>query len=384
MAGLRRVALVGAGHMAERHARVLAEVVGRAELVAAAEVNPATLNAFADRFAIPGRYADLDAMIAAVQPDLAIICTPPPLHASQISRCLGAGVWVLCEKPAGGSLADLDLIEAAERASGARCSSVFQWRFGERAENLKELIDSSGAGRLLVVSALMNWYRDQAYYDRSWRGKWSTELGGTTLGAGIHFLDLLVWLIGDWTEVAAMVATLDRDIEIDDVSMATIRFASGVLATAVSSMLSPRQETTLRFDFQQATIELRCLYSHQDNDWTYTPLAAGLNGTDSSRWKATTSAQLSREAIQLTRFLDALDGRADVQVSMADIRPTFDLVSSIYKASATGKAVRRGSIGEGDPFYHHVAGILGGPGQHSGHLAGSAPLAARGSLTLGD
>lgn len=355
MTDSRRVALVGAGHIAETHARAIAEVGSRAEFVAVAEVDANARESFASRHGIPGRYGDLAALIDAEAPELVIVCTPPGLHFDQIRSCLAAGVWVHCEKPVAGSLAELDAIEAAEQTTAARCSSVFQWRFGQQVAHLKQLVESQAMGRPLVASCLMNWYRDADYYRVPWRGRWSSELGGPTVGAGIHFMDLILWVLGDWTEVAAMTATLDRDIEIEDVSVATVQLASGALVSVINSMLSPRQETSLRLDFQNATVELRCLYSYVDEDWVYTALPAAGGSAQAAQWTTTTTSPISREALQLTGVLDAMDGRADRLVSVADVRPTFDLISSIYKAASTGRTVRRGSIVPGDPYYRHFA-----------------------------
>ena len=65
----------------------------------------------------------------------------------------------------------------------------------------------------------------------------------------------------------------------------------------------------------------------------------------------------NRHAIQLDRFLDAQDGKAAVEVTMSDIRRTYDLMTSVYKAAATGQAVERGSITPSDPYYQQFAGI---------------------------
>ena len=117
--------------------------------------------------------------------------------------------------------------------------------------NTSRILWYGALGRPLVVQCLMNWYRDQAYYSVPWRGAWATELGGPTVGAGIHFMDLVLWLLGDWGRVVAMTGTLDRDIEMEDVSMAVASLASGAMVTMVNSVSPPRQETSLRFDFER-------------------------------------------------------------------------------------------------------------------------------------
>ena len=359
MAGVRvkRVGLVGAGHIAQSHIRAAKELSDRVAVVAVAEVDKSRLASFASEHDIPGRYEDVQPMLSAENLDLVIICTPPHLHAAQISTCLLSGTWVLCEKPICGSLGELDALEAAEAASGARCSSVFQWRCGERVERLKRLIKSQGFGRTLLASCATTWYRDQGYYTVPWRGVWATELGGPTVGAGIHFMDLVLWLLGDWQEVVALVGTLDRDIELEDVSMAVVRLASGAMLSIVNSVLSPRQETALRFDFSKATVELHCLYSYEDNDWTYTPLLGAELGATNDVWLPE-SAPVDRHALQLAGLLDAMEGKREVSPSLVDIRPTYDLITSVYKAAATKAAVRRGSIVPGDPFYEHFGGTF--------------------------
>jgi predicted dehydrogenase len=364
---------VGAGNIAQSHVGAVNAMAERAEIVAVVEVDPPRLASFATQYGISSRYEDLRTMLEAEQPDLAILCSPPYLHVPQTITCLSAGAWVLCEKPVCGSLADLDTIEAAEAASGARFSSVSQWRFGERVEKFKELITTRVLGRPLVVECLTNWYRDQAYYDVVWRGKWATELGGPTVGLGIHFMDLVLALLGDWERVVAMAGTLARDIEVEDVSMALVSLSSGTMATVVNSALSPRQETALRFDFEKATIELRSLYSDKDSEWTFTALGEKNGSALADLWKPLPGPFTDRHMLQLERLLDALDGRVPLQVSAADIRPTYDLISSLYKAARTGQEVARASILPGDPYYERFAAVdvSSGAGQYPWSRSGS-------------
>ena len=61
-----------------------------------------------------------------------------------------------------------------------------------------------------------------------WRGKWKTEVGGPTMSLGIHLMDLLLWLL-DAARSAGLTATLDHTIEVEDISMALVRFGSGAI-----------------------------------------------------------------------------------------------------------------------------------------------------------
>src|ERR1051326_6047324 len=247
-----RALLIGTGCVADTHFRSVADTHGAVQLVAAVDVDHARVRAFAERHKVPAVYTDAATALRETRPDLVIIASPPATHTTLTVAALEAGAWVLCEKPFCGSLAELDRIEETEKRTGKFATCVFQQRFGSSTEHVRRLAGSGMLGRPLVAVCNTLWYRDAAYYAVPWRGRWATELGGPTMGLGIHAMDHLLHLLGDWAEVRAQAATLDRDIEVEDVSMALVRFASGAMASVVNSALSPRQETYIRLDYQRA------------------------------------------------------------------------------------------------------------------------------------
>ena len=348
------MAIVGTGGIAGQHVNAVRHNAGRAQLVAAVDLDPARLARFRDEHGIAG-YADLDEMLEKERPDVVAIATPPSSHASLSIRCLEGGAWVLCEKPLCGSLAELDQIAAAEARTGNHCASVFQWRFGSTGQHLRGMIERGDLGRHLVGICQTTWFRAQRYYEVPWRGRWDSELGGATMGHGIHAMDLFLWLLGgDWSEVSAMLGTLDREMEVEDVSVAIVRFAGGALATVVNSVLSPHEETYVRLDFQRASVEVRALYHYTNSHWTFTPAP----GADVA-WQVPTDEGSSHGA-QLRALLDSMDRGVAPPAGTADVRPTFEFLSSLYRSAAEGRPVRRGEIGPGDPFYAHVGGTFAG------------------------
>jgi predicted dehydrogenase len=351
-----RAALVGTGGIASEHARTIRAAGGRVELVAAGDLDPARLAEFSDLHHIPRTYPTTSALLHAERPDVVHICTPPGTHAGIAVEALEAGASVFCEKPLCGSLADLDRIEAAEKSTGRWCAGVVQWRFGSAAKHLKRLIAGGVAGRMLLGLCQTTWYRDAIYYSAPWRGRWATELGGATMGQGIHALDLTLWLMGEWASIDATVATLDHAIEVEDVSLATVRFASGALAGVVNSVCSPHETTRLRFDLQRATFEVACLYAYSNADWQCT---AGPGADDVlAAWNAIPDDVPGVHAAQYADFLDAIEAGHRPPASSAEHRPTIELISALYRSAATGERVERGAIRPGDPFYEHVAGTL--------------------------
>jgi predicted dehydrogenase len=328
-----RAAIIGTGGIAEAHVAALREAGDRVAIVAATDVDADRLAAFCARHGIEGRYASSGELLDRARPDLVHICTPPGTHAELAIASLEARAWVLCEKPLVGSPAELDRIEDAERRTGGWCCTVAQWRFGSAAQHLKRLVESGVAGRPLLGLCQTTWYRDAAYYSMPWRGRLETELGGATMSQGIHAIDLLLWIMGPWQEVTADVATLDHDIEVEDVSLATVRFESGARAAVVSSVVSPDEQTRLRFDFQRATFEVSCLYAYTNRDWRCTPAPGHPEVAEA--WAAIEADTANTHATQLRFLLDAYDAGRRPPACAADMRETVDFIASLYRAAAS-------------------------------------------------
>jgi predicted dehydrogenase len=352
-----RVALIGAGGIVGSHLEAIAALRDRVEVVAVADQDAARAEAVCAQAAIPRAYTDAEAMLAAERPDLVHILTPPATHLPLILAALDAGAWVWCEKPLCRSLAEFDQISAAEARTGRYASTVFQWRFGSAVEHLRKLAGEEMLGRPLIALCQTLWYRDAAYYAVPWRGRFATETGGPTATLGIHLMDLLLWLWGEWEEVRATVATLDRPIQVEDVSMALVRFANGALGSIVNSALSPRQETYLRLDYQHATAEVKTLYRYANADWSFTPQPDIEGDALTAAWRAIPSDRIGSHTAQLTRLLDSMNRTERPLVSGSEARRIVEFIASLYKSAFTGQPVRRGAITPGDPFYASMNGV---------------------------
>ena len=371
-----RVAIVGTGGIARVHAEALrpslaaisrppaggqdrgaspgaesgAPDQNAAVLVAAADVDAERLGAFADEHRVPSTYRDVDELLSEARPDLVHICTPPRAHCEQALRCLRAGASVLVEKPPAISLREFDVLAAAESDAGPWFASVYQHRFGGAQRRLKGLADGGALGRPLLAVCHTTWFRDQAYFEVPWRGRWDTEGGGPTMGHGIHQMDMLLDVLGDWAEVRAIARRQARRTRTEDVSMAHVTFTSGAVASVVNSVLSPREESYLRFDFEGASVEVTHLYGYGDEDWRIT-LAPG--------WEVPCAPGAGVPSGHRAQFAEVLACLADGRrppVPPGESRRTLSLVAGIYAAAFTGRPVTPADLGPGSPFYDRMDG----------------------------
>lgn len=354
---MTRIAIIGTGSSVNNHLNAVQKMGDRVRLVAAVDINEDRVRAIATQHHIPHWYTETRQMLAAEQPDLVLIVTPPVSHRDLIIECLEAGAWVLCEKPLCASLAEFDAITRAEERTGNFVSTVFQWRFGSAARHLKALIQDNVPGRPLVGVCNTLWYRPQTYYEVPWRSTWATAFGGPTATLGIHLMDLFLWLLGDWQEVRAMVGTLERHVEFEDVALAMVQFKNGALGSIVNSVLSPRQESYLRLDFQHATVEVSTLYRYSNEHWRFTLPEEAADTTPVTRWQALTENNPGSHDAQLSAMLDSMARKQRPPVSGLEGRRILEFIASLYKAAFTGLPVRDGAITPDDPFYYAMNGV---------------------------
>jgi predicted dehydrogenase len=367
-----KVVMVGTGGIAEVHAESIARLGGGgapqrgaggellggpARIVAAVDTDPDRLAAFCERWAVPRRYPELGAMLEQERPDLVDLATPPGLHTPQARACLDRGLTVWCEKPPALSLAELDQLADAEQAGGGRFAAVFQQRFGSGAETLRGLVGAADPrlGELMTAVCHTLWYRGDGYFTVPWRGTFEVEGGGPTMGHGIHQLDLVLSILGDWREVVAVAARRARPTRTEDLSAALVTLDSGAVVSVVNSLLSPRETTYLRFDFLRATVELEHLYGYGDDSWRVTA-APGHEAEVKAAWAEGPKGRGSGHGSQLTAIVEAVRAGTPPPVTLADARATMELTAAIYASAFTGAPVARGQLGPGSPFYHRMDG----------------------------
>lgn len=351
-----RAVLVGTGSIGEAHVRAVEATAGRVTLDAAVDIDAARVNDFARRHGIPKTYTNFATMLREEHPDFVLVATPPAQHAAMSIAAMEAGAWVLCEKPLCGSLAELAKITAAEDRTGCYTACILQMRFASSTAHLLRLSDKGQLGRPLVGVCNTLWYRDNAYYAVPWRGRWETELGGPTMGLGIHAMDHFLHLFGDWRSVRAVAATLDRAIEVEDVSMAIVTFANGAVGSIVNSALSPRQETYLRLDYQRATVELTHLYAYSRDNWKLTPVPPAQDDNLLQAWQSFPPDVGSSHGAQLCAVVADRDAGRRPLTSGPEAHKTLELLTAIYKSAFTDTTVMRGSILPGDSFFDALHG----------------------------
>ncbi|SDE25705.1 Gfo/Idh/MocA family protein [Glycomyces harbinensis] len=237
-----RLAVVGCGVIGRLHAEVAAN---SPDLEVAALVDPYAPSAESVSElltglgqAAPRVHVDLAAALAEGGIDVVVVCTLSGTHAALALEALEAGLHVVVEKPLDVALEPARrLREAAAERPDQVVAVISQHRHDTASLAVRRALDAGRFGRVASATANVDWFRTQEYYDSAaWRGTWALDGGGALMNQGVHTLDLLLWFLGEPVDVVAHTARLAHErIEVEDVAVAILRFASGALATLHAS-----------------------------------------------------------------------------------------------------------------------------------------------------
>lgn len=347
------VAVIGAGAISSFHIEGYLAFPDRCRIVAVADIDRAKAERQVARYGLDAVATDdAEAVLTGPGADLASVCTPPGTHAEIAGRLLSAGVHTLCEKPMAASLAECDAILAAQQRGGALCSVVAQNRFTTPMARLKQVLDSGLAGRVLHARVDSHWWRGASYYDLWWRGTWQSEGGGCTLNHAVHHIDALLWMVGMPVEVQAIFGNLAHDnAEVEDLSMAIMRFGSGALGQITSSVVHHGQDQQLVFQTERAKVAMPwAVYASTQQANGFPELDDSMQRTLTDFYQGLPEVTHEGHAGQIDNVLTAIetpgtplliDGQAG--------RTTLELITAIYKSAITAGRVTL-PLGPDDPF----------------------------------
>ena len=248
-----RVAVVGLG-IGKAHIRGWREHPN-VSVVAVADTDAQRLHTVATEFNIAGRYASLNELLAAEQPDVVSICTPNKFHKELTLQALAAGCHVLCEKPMAMSAAEGREMTRAAAVAGKRLMINFSYRFSAASQGLKAQVDAGVFGDFYFGRSVWHRRRGMPGFG-GWFGQRSLAGGGPLIDLGVHRLDLALWLMGypqpEWVmgstyrPIAGPLAEASgKAFDVEDLAAGFIRFRNGATLVLEASWAAHIREAEL-------------------------------------------------------------------------------------------------------------------------------------------
>jgi D-apiose dehydrogenase len=270
-----RVALIGAGHISAQHAPAWVASPD-ASLVAICDLDRSRAENRRAQLASLGQpdvaiYADVDRMLAEVQPDCVDLATRPETHRALVEKAAKAGCHVLCQKPLAATVAEGNEMVRICQEAGVRFMVTEMWRFLPWFRDLRRFLDAGAVGpahylRVIGPRHPMSRQRPvdpgQPYFADMPRL--------IVYEMYIHWIDCARYLLGEVESVYARAGRVNPAIVGEDWAALLLGHVAGGTSLIESSWasppttLEPRREGDVLLEgaegalaFDAATLELR-------------------------------------------------------------------------------------------------------------------------------
>ncbi|MGV3487564.1 MAG: Gfo/Idh/MocA family protein [Tuberibacillus sp.] len=233
-----RVGVIGCGSIARfRH---LPEYAAHpnVDIAAVCDSSAARSNEIARQYGAEA-YTDYEQLLKNNEIDAISVCLPNYLHAPVTIAALNAGKHVLCEKPMATSREEAEAMIQAAKENGKRLMIAHNQRFVASHQKAKQLLESGELGKVYSFKTTFGhrgpegWSIDGA---DSWFFNKEQALIGALGDLGVHKADLIRYLLGEVSEVAAFVQTSAKaNTNVDDNAVCVLKMENGAIGTLTAS-----------------------------------------------------------------------------------------------------------------------------------------------------
>ncbi|MGH2598581.1 MAG: Gfo/Idh/MocA family protein [Dehalococcoidia bacterium] len=331
-----RVAVIGAGLVAQRSHLPAYVASDEVEIAALVSGRVETARAVAPQFGSPPVLRGWEEAVADPTIDAIDICTPNALHAPIAIAAARAGKHVLVEKPMAMSLDEADAMVEAARQAGVVLMVAHNLRFVPIYETVKRVVAEGTIGRPLAVRGVFMHAGPDEFWGATSDWFWKPELagGGSLLDMGIHMIDLVRWFVDrPVVEVAAMTARSVKPTAYDDNAIVLLRFEGDAIASVQSSWVARP------FPDRQVTIhgELGHLAMGRSAE---APLAVHLLDGEGGRKVVPEIPAVSERVNPFVHFVRCVREGKTPLTSGEEGRASLAVALAAYEAAGAGRTVR--------------------------------------------
>lgn len=323
------VAIIGTGAIAQRFHIPRYQAHDDAEVVAVCDIEEEKAAAVANEHEIPTYYTDYLEVLNAGDVDAISVCLPNHLHRNVVCDALERDVHVLCEKPISTSLTEADEMVAAAEASNANLMIDQTERFSPVYEKTKDLLDKGIIGDVHNIRSRFSHPGPEGWAPTStWFTDADSSGGGALIDIGIHNADLVNYLFGTVVELMGYSDTLSMDTDVEDTSVAVLRFADGTLGTFETAWRTDPESITMQIVGEEGVIYVDKLEP-----------SIRVEFGDNSGTLDVPIPENSKYGGPIAHFVETALAGTEPTVTGTDGRRALDIVMGVYRSSETKKSV---------------------------------------------
>ena len=339
-----KVALLGAGFIADIHMESYERFIPEVEVVAVYTRQADRAQAFASKHHIPKSFTDLERAIRESNCDVVDICIPNHLHHRAVLAAAAARRHVIIEKPFAMTLEEADEMIAACKKAGVKLMYAEELCFAPKYERVRRLVNENAVGPVYMLkqSEKHSGPHSDWFYDIHESG------GGVLMDMGCHGLAWFRWMLGGNPKVVSVYATMNTFLHKgrtkgEDNSVTIVEFENGVLGVCENSWarhggMDDRAEVygtggAIYADLFQGNSAL----TYSDQGYGYAMEKAGTT----KGWTFTMFEEAFNQGYpqELKHFIDCVRENKEPLVTGEDGRAVLEMMYAAYKSAGSGTKV---------------------------------------------
>ena len=333
MAGSRslRVASIGIGWWSDVLADAAGRTAGKVEVAACYTRSEDKRRAFAAKYGCRAA-ASLDDVLADDTIDGIINTTPNHAHLATTSAAARAGKHVFLDKPIANRIGEAREITRVCRDAGVVLAVGYQRRREGHFRWIKDRIDAGDFGAMVQAEANISRDREGKFEPGHWRYTAEGMPGGVMLQIGLHYVDVLMMLLGPVASVSGMASQLVLPGDNPDVGTLLMKHENGAISSLSTSYASASEYYAMNVYGKKMSAYydlfdgLRCLKRGDDRD---APVAVERNDT---------------LAEELAEWADAVGGTGAPEVGGDGATQSLAVVKAGVKSARQGRHVEVAEI----------------------------------------
>lgn len=332
-----KIALIGAGYIADYHARGL-KTMSDVEMVAVVAMDLQEAKDFASKYDIKDAYTNIDSILSREDIDGVVIGTPNQFHAPYAIEFMKSGKDVFLEKPMGINAQEGRDIEEASKKYNQLVMVGHMWRFDADTNYLKDFVKE---GKLGKVFKTKGYGVHENWGPSGWFTKKSLAGGGAMADMGVHAIDTIRYILGDPkpVKVYARIATHFGDYDVDDTGILVITWDNGTESIIESGWWHPHM------DGPEASSGIWGTKGYASLFPTYLKMTTGEESFEKIVPELPKKEEHCDQIIytnQMVHFAESIKNRTQPSPGIIEGQIVLDIVDAAYKSSETGEAITLG------------------------------------------
>jgi len=319
------VAIVGCGAIGRKRAAALAG--GR--LVACADIDGERATALARTAPDAIASDDWRAVIDRDDVTIVVVSTTNDRLVEISCAAVAAGKHVLVEKPAGRTVAEVDMLIQAAARYRQLVRVGFNHRYHPALLKARELFDSGALGDMMFVRGRYG-HGGRLGYEKEWRADPALSGGGELIDQGVHLIDLARWFLGDFTRVDGFAHTYFWQMPVDDNAFLLLRTPRNQAAFLHVSCTEWKNLFSLEIYGKDAKLHVEGIGgSYGVERLTHYRMLPEMGPPETTAWEFPRGDQ--SWALEFSEFLDDIRLDRTPAASLHDARAALVIVEEAYR-----------------------------------------------------